>query len=717
MLFQALYEFAQFTRTPWADSFPAKKRLIDSAEFESGRIHWLVCLDAHGRFKGFESLAGVDEFKPVPRTLEPKDSGEVAEFLIEDFETVFCLGASATEKRTPKGESKHRHFWSRIEEAAKETSLPEFQALLAFRRSWTSGQIPPGIAYQLYQPPKARQGKEQWMIRTTRGEMVPLRLRPTAPAAVSFRVAEQILIQVPAVLEWWSAWFARWLEEKKHQCIQAHAGPGICLVTGQTDAAISDSHLPKIYGVRQTSQFGGTLVSSEADAFHSYGLSTARKGKFGTEKDASYSSVSVEAAIAYGNSLNYLLERDEHHFNAGAFSFCFWAKRQSLSFITNLLTKPQPREVRSFVASPFSGIPREELRKERFHSVTLTGNSGRVVVYHWLVESLDEANTNLKRWFEDLDLDTIPPVPEDGRSYPAIDNLCRATVRDPKDSNNPKEANAQIADLPAQLYRAAIEGTPVSLSLIKRVLHRLEADLMKYGDRTLETHLLKDENGFLHPQLHPGLQQEFRKAKQPVPPSGQARLALLKLILNRNRDNNTMEIQSQLVADTSDIAYNSGRLLAVFDELQDAAHKQRGKDGKAVSQLEGPSIVERYFGSASSAPVSAFPILWRLHIHHLRKLSQQGKKGRGAAAAIERRVGDICALIGQTPEMRAQRICPDFKRVHTLREQGRFALGFYQQKAQRNADIAEYMRRKQAGKLKPDEQDATVEFCEPENNN
>jgi CRISPR-associated protein Csd1 len=599
---------------------------------------------------------------------------------------VFCLGASATEKRTPKGENKHRHFWSRIEEAAKETSLPEFQALLAFQRSWPAGQIPPGIAFQLYQPPKARQGKEQWVVRTTKGEVVPLRLRPTAPATVSFRVGDQILIQIPAVLEWWSAWFARWLEEKKRQCIQAHAGPGICLVTGQTDAAISDSHLPKIYGVRQTSLFGGTLVSSEADAFHSYGLSTARKGKSGTEKDASYSSVSVEAAIAYGNSLNYLLERDEHHFNAGAFSFCFWAKQQSLGFITNLLTKPQPKEVRSFVASPFSGIPREELRKERLHSVTLTGNSGRVVVYHWLVEGLEEAAANLKQWFKDLDLDTIPPVPEDGHSYPAVDDLCRATVRDPKDSNNPKEANAQIADLPAQLYRAAIEGTPVSLSLIKRVLRRLEADLVRYGDRILETHLLKDDKGFLHPQLHPGLQQEFRKSGQPVPPSGQARFALLKLILNRN-PNKPMEQQPQLVADTSDIAYNCGRLLAVFDALQWRAHE---------GQLEGPGVVERYFGTASATPNGAFNILWRLHVHHLKKLAGQGDKGRGAATAIERRITEICALFGQTDEMRAKRTPPHFPRVLDLQAQGRFALGFYQQKAADAAAIKANVEKNQS---------------------
>jgi len=133
-----------------------------------------------------------------------------------------------------------------------------------------------------------------------------------------------------------------------------------------------------------------------------------------------------------------------------------------------------------------------------------------------------------------------------------------------------------------------------------------------------------------------------------------------------------MPIQSQLVADTSDVAYNCGRLLAIFDALQWRAH-----EGK----LEGPGVVERYFGTASSAPNAAFNILWRLHVHHLRKLSHQADKGRAAAVAIERRIAEICVLFGQTPEMRAKRMPPHFPRVLDLQAQGRFALGFYQQKA------------------------------------
>ncbi len=660
---------------------PTKKHLIDSPEFESRSIHWLACLDPNGKFIGFESLTGVDPFKPIPRTLEPKDSGETAEFLMEDFETAFGLGSSPAEKRTAKGWNKHLNFWSRIEQASRETGVPELKAVLAFKANWPAEHLPPGIAFQNYQAPKTRQGKEQWMVATARGDFVPVRQRPQAPADVSFRVGDKILIQIPAVLDWWCGWFAQWLTGKRQKCLQVHGGPGICLVSGITDAAISDSHLPKIYGVPNTGNFGGTLVSSESDSFHSYGLS-------GPENDASYSSVSVEAAIAYGNALNFLLEHEDHHFVTRPFAFCFWAKHTSLGFVTRLLTKPQPKEVRKFLASPFSGKPREDLKKERFHSVTLTGNAGRVVVWHWLTESLEDAGTHLDRWFRELEIAAIPHTTSEEPPYPSIEDLCRATVRDPKDSNNPKEANPQIADLPAQLYRAAVEGTPVSIVLIKRVLRRLAADIVKYGDSILETHLLKDKEAILVPQLHPATQKQFRDANQLVPPSGQARMALLKLILNRNRKETDMAIESKL-ADTDDVAYNCGRLLAVFDALQWRAH-----DGK----LEGPGVVERYFGTASASPNSAFNILWRLHVHHLKKLSRQGDKGAAAAYAVESRITEISARFGQTEAMRQKRQPPSFPRVLDLQGQGRFALGFYQQKAADADAIANAI----ANKPKPD---------------
>ena len=142
------------------------------------------------------------------------------------------------------------------------------------------------------------------------------------------------------------------------------------------------------------------------------------------------------------------------------------------------------------------------------------------------------------------------------------------------------------------------------------------------------------------------------------------------------------------VCQTHDAAYNCGRLLAVFDDLQMAAHEY---------QLEGAGVVERYYGTASSSPNSAFGILWRLHQHHLRKVSKQGNKGRAAEAAIKRKIGDIASLFPQRVPMQP----PEFPRTFTLVEQGRFALGFYQQKASDDAARREHRNNKKAEDASP----------------
>ncbi len=195
------------------------------------------------------------------------------------------------------------------------------------------------------------------------------------------------------------------------------------------------------------------------------------------------------------------MERDDHSLRVGGLKVCFWAKQnqQAMSFIARLLTKPQPVDVRQFLLTPFSGIARESLRLDRFFSATLTGNAGRVVVRHWLEEPLDQAARHLQDWFRALELVTVSRFAQPEAGFPNIEALCAATIRDTKDL---------VADVPAQLFRAAIEGAPVSLSLIKRALHRLEADLVKFGDGILQT------------PLSGQTLDAVRKARQPVPPLG-----------------------------------------------------------------------------------------------------------------------------------------------------------------------------------------------------
>jgi CRISPR-associated protein Csd1 len=137
------------------------------------------------------------------------------------------------------------------------------------------------------------------------------------------------------------------------------------------------------------------------------------------------------------------------------------------------------------------------------------------------------------------------------------------------------------------------------------------------------------------------------------------------LILNRNRKEHEPAMEPK-VFETDDLAYNCGRLLAVLDDLQQAAHEYK---------LEGAGVVERYYGTASSVPNSAFPILWRLHRHHLKKLERLGKGG--TAHAIERHLAEIACRF--TPATAGA--APSFPRTFGLMEQGRFALGFYQERA------------------------------------
>ena len=51
-------------------------------------------------------------------------------------------------------------------------------------------------------------------------------------------------------------------------------------------------------------------------------------------------------------------------------------------------------------------------------------------------------------------------------------------------------------------------------------------------------------------------------------------------------------------------AYNLGRLLSVLATLQKKAHKRN----ESEKGLEGPGVVERYYGAASTAPATVFGV-------------------------------------------------------------------------------------------------------------
>lgn len=609
MLLQALNDFYQRA---------CRGGLLEEAAFTKKHIRWTIPLDAEGNLEGGGLIENPEpkkdgRFFSVPRSSRPKVAGGVAEFLWDGLEAVFGLkqDPDAVEPDTRKRErqdanrrAKHEDFWRQIEAAWRETQHPSFEALLKFRERLTTP--PEFLRWGVSAEAKADE-TPSWWIKTATGKEEKYKADN-----FTFQVAGEILLDNEAARQNWRTAFAL-----EREASEGSSDKGLCLVTGQSDVPISPSHLPKIAGVPGATPTGATLISFDKDSFTSYG--------FGKSYNAP---VSMPAVEAYCNALNYLLSNNSHRLKIGNTALCFWAKESEevSGIVANLFDKPTQQAIKQFMTAPRRGDRDSAAfdEHEQFYSVTLGGNSGRVVVRHWMQMTVREAVDNFRAWFADLNIEPYGMARENEDTPPlSLFRLATTTVREAKDLR---------AEVPAQLYRAALERHKPSLTLAKSILDRLSKDLAKQGLSAL---------------------------------NNLSRFALLRLVINRNKKETDPMIET-IVTDTDDAAYNCGRLLAIFDDLQMAAHDYK---------LEGAGVVERYYGSASSAPNSAFGILWRLHQHHLRKLGREGKQGK--AVRLKEKIEEIACRFKQASPKQP----PQFPRAFSLLEQGRFALGFYQQKA------------------------------------
>ena len=144
------------------------------------------------------------------------------------------------------------------------------------------------------------------------------------------------------------------------------------------------------------------------------------------------------------------------------------------------------------------------------------------------------------------------------------------------------------------------------------------------------------------------------------------RAALMKMVLTYDRrGGEKMEKQ---------VAYDCGRLLAELEAVQAAAI------GSA-----GATLVDKYFGMASTTPAPAFGMLLRLSQPHLSKLRREKP---GLAYLLEDRISEITSAIGA-----------DFPRTLLLRDQAVFALGFYNQRASGRAERRARWEARQNGQV------------------
>jgi CRISPR-associated protein Csd1 len=542
MLLKALYDFSH------------SRKLLDDLAFAPKAIRWVIQLDGEGHLLGAGPIDTSEDGKrgkefSAPLTSRAKNAGGIAEFLADGMIAVFGLDSEPEKDRENERKRQERDannaakladFKQQIERALSDTQHPSLQALLNF---YGSGSAPTFLRWGVSKEATADE-KPLWWLTTAKGEEVKLK-----PDNFTFQIENHLLLEDETLREWWRKTHKQEVGDR-----ETESERGLCLITGHADVPIAATHTPKIKGVKDAQATGAALVSFDKPAFTSYGFDQSRNAP-----------VSTEAATAYCVALNHLLGSRNHSLRVGGMTVCFWARNseEATDIFTWAFDQPKPESVREFLSVPRTGVEQTLSQPDEFYSVTLSGNGGRVVVRHWMQMPLEAVVANLRQWFADLQI-TPYGIPATNEKIPpfALFRLACTTVRDAKDLQ---------ADVPAQLYRAALDGTAPPLSLLNPMLKRLEIDLVKNGPNTALRNL--------------------------------SRFALLRLIVNRTRKEGDPMIEPQ-VFETNDPAYNCGRLLALFDDLQMRAHE---------FQLEGAGVVERYYGSASSAPNSAFGILWRLH--------------------------------------------------------------------------------------------------------
>ena len=619
MLLKALYDLAN----------SPQRHILDDPAFTVKPVRWIIDLDRNGNMLGEGPNETGDGKRgreySCPKTTRKKSTGGVAEFLADGITALFGLDLNPDapmpdKKRADRDANNARKtedFWRQIMSASESKESPLLHAVLAWKE-----RNPQTPSFLKWCPTAPETGKGHWIITKASGEKAKL-----GPDDFSFRVDNQLLLEEETIRQWWQDVYTNEVTESKTE-----AARGICLVSGKPDQPIPLTH-SKISGVPQTQSFGASIVSFDKPSFTSYGF-----------KQNLNAPISDDAAKAYCASLNWLLNQKDHNLIIGNSVLCFWARESEshTAIISDLLNSPQPDVVRKFLLSPWGGIPREAAFRDQFFAVTLSGNVGRIAIRHWLQCPLAQALENLNLWFKDLWLE----VP----SMPAKENAKTSSGKTAKQSSplslyrlactTVRDAKELQPGVPAMLYRAALTGVAPSVSMLQPMLRRLHSCLTKDD----KYRMIFDESRF----------------------------ALLKLIANRNRKDGVMEIQPKLTAETTDPAYNCGRLLAIFDSLQKSAHRA-GNTGGMINN----TIAEKYFAAASGSPSSAFAILWRLHQHHLKKLRQTGK-----VAAAERYRAEIAEISTRFQKTNAAG-APIFPRTLTLLEQARFALGFYQQEAAR----------------------------------
>jgi CRISPR-associated protein Csd1 len=328
----------------------------------------------------------------------------------------------------------------------------------------------------------------------------------------------------------------------------------------------------------------------------------------------------ASCAEKYATALNALLADDASRLRVGKLAYVFWTAERSDFSAARWLLEPDQAEVAELMRAHLTGhTAATDIDEMAFFALGLSGSGARIAIRTWIDATVGMARRRLAHYFALQEIEDpygapSPPLP--------LRFLTGATVRDPRQDDPPATITNALVDL-------ALAGTPLPDFVLARAVQRCRASQ--------------------------GVSRE--------------RAALIKMALASRSYWSTERTHAMSGLDTSnqDPAYLCGRLLAELNEIQRQALGQTNT-----------TVIDKFYGSASSAPASVFGNLLDNAQNHLSKLR---KSREGAANALDARLMEIMDGLDSFPK------------TLTLPEQAMFALGFYHQRA---ADRRAARERKEA---------------------
>jgi CRISPR-associated protein Csd1 len=328
------------------------------------------------------------------------------------------------------------------------------------------------------------------------------------------------------------------------------------------------------------------------------------------------SPISRNAAEKFAKALNYLLSDDHTRLDIGSTAYVFWTRKKTEFNPISFLKAPDPQAVKNLIESPMSGSQVHSDTDDQFYALCLSASMARSVVRDWIETTIPNVRENLKKWF--IHQKMVDGYGAEGRSF-SVYALAASAYRDPSKEMQPT--------VPTALIRHALSGGRLPDDLLVKVVRRNRA-----------------EQEVTYP-----------------------RAVLIKLVLISQGKTNMTEMDmlnpNPQLTPKENAAYHCGRLLAELEAIQ-----------KTAQGNINATLVDRYYGAASSTPAKAFAPLMRGVQTHLSKLR---KNSPGLYKLCDQQLEEIMSNFQNRK----------FPSTLAMSDQAIFALGYYHQRAANRAAI------------------------------